>query len=168
MILDILDCLTAPSGVLTPFAPTTVGSNILTTSVIDRIVPMDDGAGECITFFAYCATTVTSAGAATVEIQLLGNATDPTFSSNNVVLADTGAIGKATWVQGYRTQVFKVPRAAIYKYENALNTTGAGPLRYFTINVIIGTATLTAGAFNAWINCDGIQDSISYSAGYTV
>lgn len=171
MLLDILDCLTAPAGVLTPFAPTTLGANINTAAVVDRIIPMDDGAGADIDFFGYVATSVTSVGAATVEIQLLGNATDPTFASNNIVLFDTGAAGipKATLVAGYRFLAGKIPRAAFNKIVNATGIAGGPVTRYLTVNVIIGTAALTAGSFNFWLTgATGTQDSISYKAGYSV
>lgn len=171
MLLDLLDCMTAPAGVLTPFAPTAIGNNINLAAVIDRVTAMDDGPGAVIDFVTYVSAAVTSAGAATVEIQLLGNATDPTFSSNNVVLFDTGAAGvpKATLVSGYRFLVGRIPRAAFTKYENATGIAGGPVLRYLTINVIIGTATLTTGSFNAWLSpAYGTQDSISYKAGFSV
>ena len=171
MLLDILDCLTAPAGVLTPFAPTATGNNINTAAVLDRITAMDDGAGADLDFIGYVSTAVTSAGAATVEIQLLGNAADPTFTSNNVVLFDTGAAGipKATLVAGYRFLTGKIPRAAFFKYENATGIAGGPVYRYITVNVIIGTAVLTAGAFNFWLTgATGTQDNIAYKSGFTV
>lgn len=171
MLLDILTSPTAPGGVVTPFAPTAIGANINTAAVIDRITAMDDGAGADIDFIIYVTTAVTSAGAATVEFQLLGNATDPTFASNNVVLLDTGAAGipKATLVAGYRAIVGTIPRAAFFKFENDTGIAGGPANRYLTLNVIIGTAVLTAGAFVAYLTAKtGTQDNIAYKSGFTV
>jgi hypothetical protein len=170
MLLDILDCLTAPAGVLTPYAPTAQGSNINTASYIDRITAMDDGAGADLDIIGYVSTTVTSAGSATVRFQLIGNATDPAFGSNNVVLFDSStAIPKATLVAGYRFLVGKVARSAFKGYANGTGIAGGPVYRYVTVNVIIATADLTAGAFNFWLTgATGTQDNLAYKAGYSV
>lgn len=162
MLLDITDCLTAPAAVLTPYAPTTVGTHTNTAPYIDRMVLMDDGTGADVTFIVYVSTTATSNGSATVQFKLLGNATDITFASGNVVLADSGAIAVATLVAGYRF-VAKIPRQNFASVEPT-----TAYYRYLALSVVIGTADLTAGAFNAWISNDGIQDNNSYKAGYTV
>lgn len=163
MLLDITDCFTAPAGVLTPYAPTAIAS-ANNGQFIDRMVKMEDGAGEDIIFTVFVVAAVTSAGAATVQFQLLGNATDSTFASGNVILADSGAIAKATLVAGYRVLAVKIPRSAWASYEKQ----NAGPLRYYAFQVIIGTAVLTAGSFNAWLTTDPVQDNLAYPAGYTV
>lgn len=162
MLLDILDCLTAPAGVLTPYAPTTVADHVNTASYIDRIVAMEDGAGADINFIVYVTTAFTSGGSATVQFRLYGNASDPTFASGNVTLADTGAIAVATLVAGYRF-TFKVPREAFASVEPTTSF-----LRYLALDVNIATAALTAGAVNAWINPNPVQDNLSYKAGYSV
>lgn len=169
MLLDILDCMTAPAGVVTPFAPTATGNNISTAAVIDRTIAMEDGMGTDIDFIGIVTTTVTSGGAATVQFQLLGNATDPTFGSNNVVLYQSIAIPFATLVAGYRLQVPKIPRAAFLEFINATAVAGGPVNRYYTVNVIIGTAVLTAGAFNFWLTSEfGVQDNVAYKSNYTV
>lgn len=166
--LDILTNFNAPSGVLTPYAPTGTGTNVITTSVVDLVSNTDLGAGNDVEFTAWVTTAVTSAGAATVQILLYGNATDPTFTSNNVTLYDTGAIAKATLVAGYRMAAAKIPRAKFFGYESAVVSASGPTLRYFTYAVVIGTANLTAGAFNAYLTNDGgIQDNIAYPSGYS-
>lgn len=166
--LDILTNFNAPGGVLTPYAPTSVATNIITTSVVDLVANTDIGAGNDVEFTAWVNATVTSGGSATVQIQLLGNATDPTFTSNNVVLYDTGAIAKATLVAGYRMAAAKIPRAKFLGYESAVVSATGPTLRYYTYAVIIATAALTAGSFNAYLTGDGgVQDNIAYPSGYS-
>lgn len=163
----LLDNLTQ---IATSYAPTALGSNICTQGIVDRITAMDDGAGQDILFTVYVATSVTSAGSATVEFQLLGNATDPTFASSNVVLVDTGSAGipKATLVAGYRAVSAVIPRGAFKGYESSILGQAGAPCRYLTLNVIIGTAVLTAGAFNAYLTNNAGIDNIAYKSGFTV
>lgn len=161
--LDITDCLTAPAGVLTPFAPTTVAAHINTASYIDRLIPMDDGLGQVLDFYLNISTGLTSGGSATVDFQLLGNATDPTFASGNVVMASTGPLAYTTYVLGYQA-CLKISQQAYAEYQ----TTGTQP-RYYALNMLIGTAVLTAGAVNAWMTIDrSINSNLQYKAGYNV
>lgn len=146
------------------FAPTATGANISLLAVIDRLAIMDDGIGNIVDFYVQVAQAVTSGGAATVDFQLLGNATDPTFSSGNVVLCDTGVIGKAALIAGHQFSI-PIPRQA---WNSIQNNTAA--TRYLTINAIIGTAVLTAGQFNAWIlpHNGANQSNLAYPSNYTV
>lgn len=161
--LDITDCLTAPAGVLTPFAPTTVAAHINTASYIDRLVSMDDGLGMVLDFYVDVTTAATSGGAATVDFQLLGNATDPTFASGNVVVADSGVIPFATLVLGYQI-CLKLSQQAYAEFQ----TTGTQP-RYYALNMQIAGAALTAGAVNAWLTMDrSIAGNLQYKAGYNI
>ncbi len=146
------------------FAPTAIGANISVAAVIDRLAIMDDGIGNLFDFYVQLAQAVTSAGAATVDFQLLGNATDPTFASGNVVLADTGPIGKAALIAGHQFSI-PISRQAWNSLQNV-----AGGTRYLTINAIIGTAALTAGQFNAWIlpHNGANQSNLAYPNNYTV
>lgn len=162
MIFDILDCMTAPAGVLTPVAPGAVGSNKSGT-FIDRIAAMDDGAGADIIFHVQIVLgMLASGGAAEIDFQLIGNATDNTFASGNVVLASTGPIGKATLVLGYHFDL-KVKR---------LDSPGlllkTSFLRYLTTQAVVTTHDITTGTYNSWITNDGVQDNFTYPAGYTV
>lgn len=145
MILDIADQLASA------YAPTAIAANTNGT-YIDRMVAMDDGMGETIIFYGRVATTATSAGAATVNFILQGDPTDPAFGAA-VTVTSTGAIPVATLVAGYEFKL-KVPRGFTE--------------RYFRLVATIATATLTAGAFDAYLTNDDMQDNKAYAAGYTV
>lgn len=158
MILDV------GNQVANAYAPTTpFGATLFFQSYIDRLAAQEDGAGMDVTAFGVISTTVTSAGAATVRFQVLGNASDPTFASGNVVLLDTGVVGKATLVAGYQFLRAKLPRIPLLNSPELTTSL----LRYLTVAAIIGTADLTAGAWNAWITYGTLQDDIAYPAGYS-
>ncbi len=57
---------------------------------IDRLTAQEDAAGMDINVYGLITTAVTSAGAATVQFQAIGNPSDPTFVTGNVVLLDAG------------------------------------------------------------------------------
>jgi len=103
-----------------------------------------------------------SGGATEIDFQLLGNSTDTTFASGNVVLASTGPIAKATLIAGHHFDL-KVKRL---DSDSVLPKTAF--LRYLTAAAVVTTHDITTGAYEAWITNDGVQDNLSYSAGYTV
>lgn len=74
---------------------------------------------------------VTSGGAATVDFQLQDSADDSSWSATDLT---SGAIGKATLVEGYQVMLELVPRTI---------------RRYVRINAQVGTAALTGGAYSA-------------------
>ncbi len=158
MILDSFSQLAAS------FAPTATGNNIQTASVLDLLALNDPGPGSDVGFLIQVMTAVTSAGSATVDFQILGNATDPNFGSGNVVLFDNGAVAKASLVAGYRVAGV-LPRQVI----SAAYEAKGSFIRYLALNVNIGTAVLTAGAFSCWLlNGNAQQTNLSYAAGFTV
>lgn len=83
-------------------------------------------------------TTVTSAGAATVQTKII-TSDSATFASGNVTLFDSGAIAKATLVAGYQICDFVLPK---------------GLLRYLKVEYTPAVADLTAGKFDAFIVLD--------------
>jgi hypothetical protein len=161
MILDLTGRL------LNAYSPTSTGTTYQ--QYIDRLTPMDDGAGEPLYLFGKVTTAVTSGGSATVNFQLVGNPSDPTFSSGNVVWMDAGippgtGIGKSSLVAGYaffRAPIPRSPQSGSYEAETLL-------IRYWSVAVIIGTAALTAGTFDCWIGSKPLQDSLAYPRAYTV
>lgn len=157
MLHDILDQLAAA------YAVTTVAQHINTASAIDRLVNMDDGAGAPIYFEARCQAALTSGGSATIDVQLIGNATDPTFGSGNVVLVDLtgGAVAYTVGTLGYRWSA-PIPRQPMQEY-----LAKGTPLRYLAFSVTIGTAVLTGGAFDAWLSNGPTQDNFAYASGYS-
>lgn len=155
MILDHAD------QVMTAYAPTAQTATF--SNYIDRLVAMENASGAPLYGYVNVNTSVTSAGAATVQFQVIGNNSDPTFASGNVVLADSGAIPKATLVAGWQ-----IPLAISHAQLLSLEPKTAF-LRYLTILVTIGTANLTAGKFDGWLSNKPVpQDNLSYRAGYTV
>lgn len=155
MILDLLD------QVMSSYAPTATTTTFQ--NYIDRKVAMENAAGFALDVYINVAAAVTSAGAATVQFQAIGNASDPTFASGNVVLFDSGVIAKAALVAGYQC------RGTIKRVDMVSLEPTTSFLRYLTITSTIGTAVLTAGTFNAWFKeGEAIQDNLSYPAGYTV
>jgi hypothetical protein len=156
MLLDLND------QILQSFAPTATGANVYQ-FYIDRLLAMEDGAGEPIYVYGQVAAAVTSGGAATVDFQLIGNPSDPTFAAGNVIIRDTGVLPKATLIKGYQFFREVIPRQP----DSSLETTGLF-LRYITIGVAIGTAVLTAGTFNAWATYKLLQDNISYPRNFNV
>ncbi|MBS2025211.1 MAG: hypothetical protein JST92_22655, partial [Deltaproteobacteria bacterium] len=79
-------------------------------------------------------TTVTSAGAATVQLQLV-TADDQGLTTNLTVIQQTDAIAKAALVKGYRFLLGKLPPGLAR--------------RFLGVRYVIGTAALTAGTASA-------------------
>ncbi len=158
MILDKANQVAADYAPTTPF-----GATLFFQSYIDRLAVQDDGAGTDIECYGLIKTSVTSGGSGTVNFKVIGNPSDPTFAAGNVVLLDTGVIAKTTLVAGYQFLRAKLPRIPLL---TTFEPTTAF-LRYLTIAAIIGTADLTAGAWDAWITFSPLQDNLSYPAGYS-
>ena len=120
---------------------TGVAGSYLLGNVIDLSVVtanFDVGLGEQLYLIILVNTAVTSAGAATVQFQLVSDtvaAISPTAPAH--VHAATGAIPKATLVAGYRAFVVALP---LDSYS-----------RYLGIVQVTGVAALTAGAVQAFI-----------------
>lgn len=78
---------------------------------------------------------VTSGGAATVQFKLISDS-DSGFATAPVTHFDSGAVAKATLVAGYRVLAMRLP---------------IGVKRFIKTTYTIGTAVLTAGAFDAFL-----------------
>lgn len=144
------------------WAPTATGDNI-STNILDTAplggVPnvnggRDFGQGENMYLAITVKTAVTSAGAATVEFRLR---TDSAINLTTapVDLASTGLIGKATLVAGYQ-YFMKMPSANAQAYK-----------RYIGVNANIGTAALTAGAFECELVKDP-QKNVKYAGSFSL
>ena len=98
-----------------------------------------------------------------LQLQLQGNNTDPTFAAGtNVIILDTGAVAEASLLINAEFK-FKVPR--IPTYANAALATNN--YRYIRIkNITVGTHTL--GTYSSWLTLDAVQDNLPAAAGYTV
>lgn len=131
-----------------------VTSSAVSTNTIDLGVARDIGEGEELYVVFTVDTTVTAAGAATVEFQVVGSTA--AALSSPVVLGTSGAIGKAALTAGTTVAVRINP------------TVGSTAYRYFGANYNVSTGPLTAGAFTANVVHD-IQDGKKYYAsGFSV
>jgi hypothetical protein len=183
MFIDNENCFTTgPSSLITPgfvpsqALPTATGTTALT-NVIDSgplggqntLAPVpnagrDFGMGYPTWLYLLFTATVTSGGAATLDLQLVSSAA-AALTSPNVMLDLTGgalAYTNAKFASGSALR-FAMPRSGPY---NATTNTG-GWLRYIGINSIVATAALTAGSVVAFITRD-IQDNVIYQAGFTL
>lgn len=109
--------------------------------VIDLGVARDIGNGEPIYLVIQVDTAVASAGAATVEFQLVSDAQAAIATDGSAsVHFKTAAIAKAALVAGYCVAVVALPFDGGVPYE-----------RYLGILQNVGTAALTAGKINAFL-----------------
>jgi hypothetical protein len=152
--MTILD---AAGQLATDFAPTTPhdGTILFPTTYYDNRVAADIGAGGLVSLTILVTTTATGA-TNTTEFYLVGNPSDTTFVTGNVIIYRSPApVTVATLVKGYQVQV-KVPP-------------GFPTCRYYTLGVGLNTADLSAGKFSAWLANDDFQTvKTTYPAGYTV
>lgn len=126
-------------------AETTVAAHD-STNVVDLGADFNAAIGHELYLHILVETAVTSGGAATVQFQLITDE-DTGFATAPVTLWDSGAIGKATLVDGYAVARVRVPK---------------GTKRYLKVVYTIGTAVLTAGKFDAFLS-PSVQDSFDVS-----
>lgn len=140
MIIDSLSEFSAAQAV-------TALGDTASTNVVDTLVDSDEGIGEPVHVAFSVAQTATSGGAATVQFVIQTSTDNATFTD----IGMTEAIALATLKAGFSKPV-RLP---------------VGVRRYIRVAYRVGTATLTAGAFNAAIVKD-IQMSKVYGSGFTV
>lgn len=137
-----------------------VTATAVSTDTIDLSQVRDIGPGEDLRFMFNVDTTVTAAGAGTVNFQVITSAA--ANLSSPTVLAQTDAIGKAELVAGRRPIEVVIPRSLL----------AAQPIgqRYIGVQYTVGTGPLTAGAFTAYIIVgDSVQDiGKNYPVGYAI
>lgn len=153
MITDALLQLAAAQAV----TATAVSAN-----AIDLGTNRDIGAGEPLYAVITVDQTVTAAGAATVEFQLISGSgvSGGVINAGITPLSSSGAIGKAELPAGRRPIVMKVNRSTLL----------AQPLgqRYLGAQFVVATGPLTAGQFTVNIVHD-VQDlGKQYPSGFTV
>lgn len=156
--MTILD---AATQLASSYSPTLVTTNY-PPFYLDTLAVADWGPGMGWTWYTEIFAAFTSGGAGTLDLQLIGNKTDPTFTSGNIIMRDTGVVALATLIRGYEWRL-KIDRDLIG------TTQAANSVRYITLRAIIGTAAMTAGTLNSWVTRDeDLQDNHAYPAGYTV
>lgn len=104
------------------------------TNIIDLGVDRDIGKGEPVPILVQVTTAFTAAGAATLTVDL--ETDDNASFSSATNLWTSGAIGKATLVEGYKFLINYIPR------ENE---------RYLRLNYTVATGPMTAGNIEACI-----------------
>ncbi len=165
MMLDSL--LNLASSLALPTGSTYTQANPYMSATYWNTVAIQDwGMGntrEDIEIFIRIATTVTGNANSTLQFSLVGGSTSTKVTTGGtpdatIALAPATAIAQANFsTQATAGTVFsfKWPRGFAYQYIN--------------IGVIVGTATLTAGAIDCWIGNSGtVSDNKAYAAGYTV
>ena len=127
-----------------------VTTTAASTDIVDLGAARDMGNGEPLELVILVTQSVTASGAATVNFTL---ETDDTAGfSSPVVLASSGAIGKAALSAGTEVLRAKLPLDAE---------------RYLRTNYTVATGPLTAGTFTAFLAHDR-QASRAYASGFTV
>ena len=127
-----------------------VTTTAASTDIVDLGAARDIGNGEPLELVILVTQSVTAAGAATVTFTL--ETDDNAAFSSPVVLANSGAIGKAALGAGTEVLRVKVPLDAE---------------RYLRTNYTVATGPLTAGTFTAFLAHDR-QASRAYACGFTV
>lgn|SRR5690348_16536780 len=127
------------------------------TNIVDLLNAGDLGAGEDLRVAITCLATCTAAGAATLNIQLVGAANgDGAFGSPQII-DETSAIPKASLLIGNRFEL-NIPR--IWAGSAVLAS-----VRYLKLTYTVATGPLTAGSFSANI-VKSNQDNRSYPANF--
>lgn len=142
-------------ALLTLSSAQAVTASAVSTNTIDLTAIRDVGAGEQVEVYFNVDTTVTAAGAATVNFQVITSAAAALTSPT--ILAQTDAIPKASLTAGVRFAI-QVPRAQL---------TEKGQ-RYLGVQYTVATGPLTAGAFSSGIVLDYGDSTKSYTSGYSV
>jgi hypothetical protein len=104
--------------------------------------------GENLWVQAICSTTPTSSGSATIQAVLQDSADNSSFAD----VAVTTALGYASVSKGTRLMALQPP---------------PGMRRYWRIVWRVGTAALTAGAFDAFVT-NSLQQNIQRPSGFSV
>ena len=140
------------------WAPTATGDNF-STNVLDlgpfsgtpsNNTGRDLGVGQELWLEVLVQTAVTSAGAATVEFRFVTDS--QTSMATCSTLVSSGVLAKTTLTAGYTFRT-KLP-SGTYK-------------RYVAVNANIGTAVLTAGAFQAKL-VQNVQINKAYAGSFSM
>lgn len=136
-------------------AQAVTASAVSTNTVDTGVAPRDLGPGTPLSIAFSVDTTVTAAGAATVNFQFISSAAANLSAAT--IIVQTDAIPKATLVAGFRFQLW-VPRTQLL----ALGQ------RYIGVQYTVGTGPLTGGAFSAYGVYDYSDVVKAYASGFTV
>lgn len=127
------------------------------TNIVDLLNAGDLGAGEDLRVAIVVTTTATAAGAATLNIQLVGAAAGDSGFGSPQIIDETSPVPKASLVAGNRFEL-NIPR--IWGGASVLAS-----IRYLKLTYTVATGPLTAGNFSANIVKNN-QDNRSYAANF--
>jgi len=131
-----------------------VTASAVSTDTIDLLTARDMGEGEALYVHFSVDAAATSAGATTVDFQVIGSAAAALTSP--VILGASGPIAKADLIIGKKIAVRINPQIGSLAY------------RYLGANYVVAVANLSAGAFTADVVMD-IGDGLKYYAsGFSV
>jgi len=134
-----------------------VTASAVSTNTVDLSVARDMAPGKQLYAVFTVDTTVTAAGAATVNFQIISSAA--AALSSPTVLAQTDAIGKAELTAGRKPIVVALNPSVLAAQPNGQ--------RYLGVQYTVGTGPLTAGAFTCTIT-DSYPADKAYASGFTV
>lgn len=135
-----------------------VTASAVSTNTIDLSQARDIGPGQQLYIAISVDTTVTAAGAGTVNFQVITSAA--ANLGTPTVIIQTDAIGKAALVAGARINL-PIPHQTVQQ-GLALGQ------RYLGVQYTVGTGPLTAGAFSATGVIDYADVVKAYPAAFTV
>lgn len=127
------------------------------TNIIDLANAGDLGAGEDLRVAITTIVAATAAGAATLNIQLVGAANGDAVFASPQILDETSPIPKANLPIGARFEL-NIPRIWA-------GAAGLASVRYLKLTYTVATGPLTAGTFSANVTKVN-QDNRSYPANF--
>lgn len=132
-------------------ALTAIGT--VSSDVIDLGIARDVGGAVTDDLYLLCqvVTAFTSGGSATLQVVVKASTDNSTF----VTIVQTDTVAVASLTQGYKflqNGFPSVPSTTLY--------------RYWRLDYVVGTATMTAGAITAGL-VPALQHSPTYTVGYT-
>jgi len=135
-----------------------VTASAVSTNTVDLGVARDMAPGKPLYAVFQVDTTVTAAGAATVNFQVVSSAAAALTSPT--VLSQTDAIGKAELTAGRKLIAVPIAPAVLAAQPNGQ--------RYLGAQYTVGTGPLTAGAFTCYITDSLPGGAQLYASGFTV
>jgi len=128
------------------------------TNILDMGAERDMGPGSKLRAFIAIQTTFTAAGAATLQVQLMGAPNNGGVPGAFAILSQTDAIGKANLTIG---ETIDMPLPAMPPQMGALH-----PPRFYKLHYIVGTGPMTAGSVEAWLTGGEVDENFAYPNNY--
>lgn len=144
---------------LTLAAATALTATAVSPNTIDLSQARDIGSGEELRVYFNVDTALTSAGATTLQVQVITSAA--ANLSSPTIIAQSDAIPKASLVAGFTYEIV-IPKSVI----NALGQ------RYLGLQLTVNVANFAAGNYSAGVVIDGADQTglvkKAYPSGFSV